>query len=61
MHEGSLAVPDQSRAEIAGDDGAAGEPISLSGVVLPDSRTGAQVDLGSGPPLAVLSLIRHRY
>lgn len=35
--------------------------IDLSGVVLVDARTGAAVDLGAGPPLAVLSAIRHRY
>ena len=40
----------------SGDDGP-----DLAGIVLPDARTGAPFDLGSGPPLAVLSAIRHRY
>ena len=35
--------------------------IDLAGIVLPDIRDGAPVDLGAGPPLAVLSAIRHRY
>jgi hypothetical protein len=35
--------------------------IDLAGVVLVDARSGGEFDLGSGPPLAVLSAIRHRY
>lgn len=35
--------------------------IDLAGIVLPDARDGASVDLGAGPPLAVVSAIRHRY
>ncbi len=38
-----------------------GPGISLAGVVLPDARSGELVDLGAGPRLALLSLIRHRY
>lgn len=37
------------------------EAVSLEGIVLPDSRTGALVDLGAAPALALVSLIRHRY
>ena len=33
----------------------------LAGIVLPDARTGTPFDLGSEPPLAVLTAIRHRY
>lgn len=36
-------------------------PIDLTGIVLVDAVSGAEVDLGAGPPLAVLSAIRHRY
>ncbi|HSH58415.1 MAG TPA: hypothetical protein VK988_02015 [Acidimicrobiales bacterium] len=35
--------------------------ISLAGIVLPDARTGTPFDLGAGPPLAVLVVIRHRH
>ncbi|MGI9119323.1 MAG: hypothetical protein ACR2G7_04245 [Acidimicrobiales bacterium] len=35
--------------------------IDLVGLVLVDARTGAGVDLGAGPPLTVLNVIRHRY
>ncbi len=34
---------------------------SLQGIVLHDVSTGDPHDLGTGPPLAVLSVIRHRY
>jgi len=33
----------------------------LAGIVLPDARSGESVDLGSGPHLALVSVIRHRY
>jgi len=36
-------------------------PTSLSGIVLPDARSGRSVDLGAEPPRAVLSAIRHRH
>lgn len=35
--------------------------VDLAGIVLPDARNGTAVDLGAGPPLAILSIIRHRY
>jgi len=35
--------------------------IDLGGVVLDDARTGEPFDLGAGPPLAVLAVIRHRH
>ncbi len=35
--------------------------IALAGIVLPDARTGERVDLGAGPALALLVVIRHRY
>ena len=35
--------------------------IDLAGIVLADARTGAPLDLGAGPSLAVLVVIRHRY
>ena len=35
--------------------------VDLAGIVLPDARDGSAVDLGTGPPLAVLCIIRHRY
>ncbi len=35
--------------------------INLGGLVLVDATTGAGVDLGAGPPLAMLTVIRHRY
>jgi|GEM_PF-2857793 len=35
--------------------------IGLDGVVLDDARTGDRFDLGVGPPLAVLAVIRHRH
>lgn len=34
---------------------------SLAGMVLPDARTGERLDLGAGPALGLLVLIRHRY
>jgi hypothetical protein len=36
-------------------------PVPLAGLVLPDARTGAAVDLGALPGLHVLTAIRHRY
>jgi len=36
-------------------------PTALGGIVLPDSRSGRSVDLGTEPPRAVLSVIRHRH
>ncbi|CAN5635646.1 hypothetical protein BH20ACT2_BH20ACT2_01520 [soil metagenome] len=41
--------------------GGSDPPTALDGVILTDALTGAPVDLGTGPPLAVLSAIRHRY
>ncbi len=35
--------------------------IALAGIVLPDARTAEPFDLGTGPALAVLVVIRHRY
>lgn len=35
--------------------------IDLSGIVLCEASTGSSFDLGAGPPLTVLSIIRHRY
>jgi len=35
--------------------------IDLGGVTLPDARTGISTDLGRGPALALLTLIRHRF
>lgn len=35
--------------------------VDLTGVTLLDAREGTPVDLGTGPPLAVLSVIRHRH
>lgn len=35
--------------------------ISLTGVVLPDARNGELVDLGVGPRLGLVTLVRHRY
>jgi hypothetical protein len=35
--------------------------IHLDGVILADARTRGLVDLGAGPALAVLVVIRHRY
>jgi len=40
---------------------AAPDPLSLGGIVLADVTTGEPFDLGAGPPLAVVSVIRHRY
>jgi hypothetical protein len=42
-------------------DGSDAADIDLAGVVLADARTRGLVDLGAGPPLAVLVVIRHRY
>ncbi len=36
-------------------------PVDLTGIVLPDARTGDPVDLGSLPGVAVLTAIRHRF
>ncbi len=36
-------------------------PIDLAGLRLPDSRTGAVVDLSQLTGVHVLTLIRHRY
>ncbi len=36
-------------------------PIPLTGVALPDGRSGALLDLGSLGGVHVLTLIRHRY
>ena len=36
-------------------------PIDLAGLSLPDSRTGAAVELSRLPGVHVLTLIRHRY
>ena len=36
-------------------------PVDVSGIILHDARIGAHIDLGAGPPLAVLTAIRHRY
>ena len=41
--------------------GAIGADVDLAGIVLPDARDGSAGALGTGPPLAVLSIIRHRY
>ena len=35
--------------------------ITLSGIVLPDARSGRLVNLGEEPDLGILTLIRHRY
>ena len=35
--------------------------IHLAGIVLPDATGGEPVDLGRGPRLALLTVIRHRY
>ncbi|MDQ3570053.1 MAG: hypothetical protein M3396_05385 [Actinomycetota bacterium] len=37
------------------------EVTELAGIALPDARSGEPVDLGAGPRLALVSLIRHRY
>ncbi len=42
-------------------DTPAHEDVDLSGIVLPDARTGRPVDLGATEPPTVVSLIRHRY
>jgi hypothetical protein len=36
-------------------------PVPLTGLVLPDARTGAPVDLGALRGPAVLVAVRHRY
>lgn len=36
-------------------------PISLEGIVLPDATTGQPLDLGAGPPRALITIIRHRH
>jgi len=35
--------------------------VSLAGIVLPDATGGPPLDLGSEPPRALLSVIRHRH
>ena len=41
---------------------APGPPVTdLAGIVLPDAAGGDPVDLGQGPLLALLTVIRHRY
>ncbi|MGH9128008.1 MAG: hypothetical protein ACRDY2_03345 [Acidimicrobiales bacterium] len=35
--------------------------LTLAGIALPDARTGEGVDLGAGPALGLVILIRHRY
>ncbi len=35
--------------------------LSLSGIRLPDARTGELLDLGALPGVRVLTLIRHRF
>ena len=35
--------------------------ITLSGIVLPDARSGRLVNLGEELDLGILTLIRHRY
>ena len=37
------------------------KPVSLAGIVLPEATTGLSLDLGAGPPRALLSVIRHRH
>ena len=44
-------------APVAGDP----TPVSLSGIVLPDAVSGQLLDLGAGPPRAVITVIRHRH
>jgi len=44
-------------AAVAGDT----TPVSLAGIVLPDAVGGQPVDLGAGPPKALLTVIRHRH
>lgn len=44
-----------------GGVGAMAEPISLTGIVLPDARTGRLVDLGQEPAFGLVTLIRHRF
>lgn len=52
----SIAGPDP-----ASGDRDVGDVVDLDGMVLPDASTGEPVDLGSGPRLGLLVLIRHRY
>ncbi len=35
--------------------------VDLAGIVLPDACSATAVDLGTGPPLAILTVIRHRH
>ena len=37
------------------------EVTDLAGIVLSDARSAERFDLGTGPRLALLSVIRHRY
>ena len=36
-------------------------PVDLTGIVLPDAVGGQPLDLGAGPPRALLTVIRHRH
>lgn len=36
-------------------------PISLAGIVLPEVTGGPAIDLGTEPPRALLTVIRHRH
>lgn len=36
-------------------------PVSLAGIVLPDATGGPPIDLGTEPPRALLTVIRHRH
>lgn len=40
-----------------------GDPasVSLAGIVLPDASSGRLLDLGTEPPRALLTVIRHRH
>jgi len=44
-------------AAVPGDEA----PISLAGIVLPDAVSGQALDLGAGPPKALVTVIRHRH
>lgn len=35
--------------------------VDLTGIVLPDAASGQPLDLGAGPPKALLTVIRHRH
>jgi len=53
MKAHKVPIPHAHRITVAVTD--------LSGIVLPDARSEEPVDLGCGPHLALLSVIRHRY